>query len=39
MIINAILLSDDGQHLITTGWDGRVIMWSTDASVKVIKIF
>ena len=35
MVINAILLSDDGIHLVSSGWDGRVIMWETATGLKV----
>ena len=35
MLINTVLLSDDGVHLVTTGWDARVIMWDTTTLSKV----
>ena len=35
MVINAILLSEDGLHVVSSGWDGRVIMWETATGSKV----
>ena len=30
MIINAILISDKLEQVVTSGWDGRVIKWSNN---------
>ena len=38
MVINAILLSNDGLHVVSSGWDGRVIMWETATGSKVCPI-
>ena len=38
MVVNTILLSDDGAHLVTSGWDGRVIMWDIATTSKVLFI-
>ena len=35
MVINAILASDDGKHVVSSGWDGRVIMWDAATGSKV----
>ena len=28
MIINAILLSENGNYLVSSGWDGKIILWN-----------
>ena len=38
MVINAILLSEDGLHVVSSGWDGRVIMWETATGSKVCSL-
>ena len=38
MVVNTILLSDDGTHLVTAGWDGRVMMWDIATNSKVVHI-
>lgn len=35
MIINAIQLTGDGRHVLSAGWDRRVILWDANSSRKL----
>ena len=37
MVINTILLSDDGVHVCSAGWDSKVILWDIETFSKVCR--